>query len=231
MDNLKIYSAVREVPTEAKTPITGGKLKGKSNINPVWRIKTLTEQFGACGIGWYYEIITTDFREGAGGEIAVFVTINLHIKVDGEWSKPIQGVGGNTFVAAGNGRLATNDDCVKMALTDAISVAAKSLGVGADVYWETDRTKYDDIKDESQQPKAAAKQSEPAKPHPQGKKTFTDAHATDKRVLKWLSDYEMEQRNAGLMPDIGKWLAETYVITPEVIEKTKQALFNYQNFM
>ena len=29
----------------------------------------------------------------------------------------------------------TSDECYKMALTDAISVACKALGVGADVYW------------------------------------------------------------------------------------------------
>ena len=27
-----------------------------TDINPVWRMKTLTEQYGPCGIGWYYEI-------------------------------------------------------------------------------------------------------------------------------------------------------------------------------
>ena len=56
MDNLKIYNAVREVPKEAQKSIGGGRLKGMTDINPMWRIKTLTEQFGACGIGWYYEI-------------------------------------------------------------------------------------------------------------------------------------------------------------------------------
>ena len=35
---------------------------------------------------------------------------------------------------------------VKMALTDAISVACKSLGIGADVYWNKDNTKYNDGK-------------------------------------------------------------------------------------
>ena len=37
----------------------------------------------------------------------------------------------------------TSDECFKMALTDAISVACKALGFGADVYWEADRSKYD----------------------------------------------------------------------------------------
>lgn len=37
----------------------------------------------------------------------------------------------------------TSDECYKMALTDAISVACKALGVAADVYWDSDRSKYD----------------------------------------------------------------------------------------
>ena len=36
-----------------------------------------------------------------------------------------------------------SDECFKMALTDAISVACKALGVGALVYWDKDATKYD----------------------------------------------------------------------------------------
>lgn len=35
-----------------------------------------------------------------------------------------------------------SDECYKMATTDAISVACKQLGIGADVYWDSDRTKY-----------------------------------------------------------------------------------------
>lgn len=55
-DNLSIYSAVCNPPSEALKPIKGGRLVGKSDINPMWRIKTLTEQFGPCGIGWGYTI-------------------------------------------------------------------------------------------------------------------------------------------------------------------------------
>ena len=39
-----------------------------------------------------------------------------------------------------------NDEAFKMALTDAISVAGKSIGLGADIYWNKDNTKYNDNK-------------------------------------------------------------------------------------
>lgn len=142
-ENLKIYNEVRTVPTEAKRSITGGRLKGKTEINPMWRIKTLTDQFGPCGIGWYYEV-TKQWLEPSGNEVAAFVNINLYIKVAGEWSKPIPGVGGAMFVENQKSGAYVSDECYKMATTDAISVACKQLGIGADVYWDADKTKYTD---------------------------------------------------------------------------------------
>ena len=142
-ENLKIYNAVRVVPTEAKRSITGGRLKGKTEINPMWRIKTLTDQFGPCGIGWYYEV-TKQWLEPSGNEVAAFVNINLYIKVAGEWSKPIPGVGGAMFVENQKSGEYVSDECYKMATTDAISVACQQLGIGADVYWDADKTKYTD---------------------------------------------------------------------------------------
>ena len=143
MEKLGIYDKVKSVPENAKKPILGGRLKGKTDINPMWRIKTLTEQFGAVGFGWYTEIIKQWQELGANGELASFVNINLFIKVGEEWSKPIVGTGGSMFVAQESKGLFTSDECYKMAYTDAISVACKMLGVGADVYWDKDTTKYD----------------------------------------------------------------------------------------
>ena len=143
MSNLKLYDAVRSVPENAKKQITGGRLSGMTDINPMWRIKTLTEQFGICGIGWKYVITDKRLEQGANGEIAAFVDIDLYIKIDGEWSEPIPGTGGSTFVAKERNGMYTSDECFKMALTDALSVACKALGFAADVYFEKDRTKYD----------------------------------------------------------------------------------------
>ena len=109
----------------------------------MWRIKALTEQFGPCGIGWYYEV-ARQWLEPSGSEVAAFVNIQLYIKVGDEWSKPISGVGGAMFVEQQKGCAYVSDECYKMATTDAISVACKQLGIGADVYWEADKTKYTD---------------------------------------------------------------------------------------
>ena len=138
-NNLSIYDRIREVPKEAKKPIQAGRMKGMSDINPMWRIKMLTAVFGPCGFGWKYEVTRMWLENGAGGTIAAFVTINLYVKQNGEWSEPIPGIGGNSFVSQEKSGPYTNDECYKMALTDAISVASKALGMAADVYYEMQR--------------------------------------------------------------------------------------------
>lgn len=162
-DNLRIYNAAREVPAEAIKEIKGGRLAGFSDINPMWRIKRMTEIYGPCGLGWYYEVTEKDFRE-AGGETAVFVTINLYVKDAGEWSRPIQGTGGSKFVTIEKSGPYVSDEAVKMALTDALSVAMKSLGIAADIYFAKDRTKYTDpVSAPAPAPKTAPKAARPAK--------------------------------------------------------------------
>lgn len=141
MENLDLYQKVRSVPDSAKKTIKGGRTSGMTDINPMWRIKVLTEQFGPCGIGWYY-IPTRKWLETSGNEIAAFVDIELYIKVDGEWSKPIPGNGGSMFASKEKSGIYVSDECYKMATTDAISVACKQLGIGADVYCDSYRTKY-----------------------------------------------------------------------------------------
>lgn len=145
MDNLKIYNNVATVPDNAKKTIQAGRIKGMTDINPMWRIKTLTEQFGVVGYGWKYVITDKKIIEGANGVVCAFVDIDLFVKIDGEWSEAIQGTGGSQFVSVENGGKTkyTNDECFKMALTDALSVACKSLGIGANVYWSGGGSKYD----------------------------------------------------------------------------------------
>lgn len=147
MDNLELYNKVREVPKEAKKPITAGRLKGMTDINPMWRIKTLTEMFGACGIGWYYEVIDKNtFSLNNDSEVVVTIDINLYVRNGEEWSKPIFGTGGSKIQTMERNGAYVNDEAYKMALTDAISVACKELGFAADVYWNSDNTKYNDNK-------------------------------------------------------------------------------------
>lgn len=142
MDNMTIYDAVRSVPPEAIKQIAAGRLKGMSDINPMWRLKRLTEVFGACGFGWKYEITRQWLETGADNEVKGFCNINLYVKVDDKWSEAIPGTGGSSLTTVERNGAYVSDEVYKMALTDALSVACKALGMAADVYYANDRTKY-----------------------------------------------------------------------------------------
>ena len=144
MNNLDFYNSWRAVPENAQKTITGGNLNGKTDINPMWRIKVLTEKFGPVGFGWYTQIVEHWLDEktiDGKTEIVAWVRLTLNVKQGGEWSAPIEGIGGSKYAGKGRGS-ELNDEAFKMAETDALSVACKKLGIGADIYWAGDNTKY-----------------------------------------------------------------------------------------
>lgn len=141
-NNLEFWDKYKEVPKNALKDFNNGKFKG-TDINTMWRLKCLTETFGMCGFGWYFKIKDKWTEKTEAGDEFAFVEIELFVKKDGEWSMPISGTGGNKLLrVTKDGELSTSDEAFKMAVTDAIGVACRNLGIGADVYWANDKTKY-----------------------------------------------------------------------------------------
>lgn len=139
-DNMRYYEKVRSVPKDALKAFSNGRFTG-TDINPMWRIKMLTELFGPAGIGWYTEVLRQEVVPVDEGNLMVFVDINLYVREGDEWSKPIFGTGGNTLKLKGRG----DDEGYKKAYTDALSIACKALGIGADIWYANDTTsKYSD---------------------------------------------------------------------------------------
>lgn len=169
-DYMQIYNKARAVPEEAKKSIIAGRLKGMTDINPMYRIKTLTEIFGPCGVGWWYEITNKQIIDDPiTNQRAAFMDILLYYidPFSGEPSQGIPGTGGAAFVTQERNGAYLSDECFKMALTDALSVACKALGVAADVYWAKDRTKYTAPEETPQKPAQPAPQPAPkAQPKP-----------------------------------------------------------------
>lgn len=190
MSNLDVWNKVKRPPPTALKTIKAGRLQGMSDINPQWRLEVMTDVFGQIGVGWYYDIVKFWTEPGAQGELMAFAHIHLFTKVpptmvvtekydtetrtsdNGHWSAPISGIGGSALVAKESAGLRANDEAYKMAVTDALSVAMKQLGVAADIYaglW--DGSKYKD------EPTAAAPRVQLPK--------LTDAEAK-REYEKWI---------------------------------------------
>lgn len=144
-DNMKIWENLKQVPPTCVKQIQAGRLKGMTDIKPQWRIQAMTNQFGPCGIGWKYTIDKQWIEHGSDGNVFAFVNISLFFKHDSKWSDAIPGTGGSMLIVKEKNGLHNNDESYKMALTDALSVAMKSIGVAADIYLGAfDGSKYND---------------------------------------------------------------------------------------
>lgn len=143
VDNMRYFNVLRTPPEDALKPIKGGRLAGRTDINPQWRYEALTALFGPCGIGWKYEITSEKHVPCPDGQLLLFVGINLYYKEDGEWSAPIPGYGGDSIISMEKGKLYYNDEAYKMAVTDALGTASKMIGVASEVYRGRLDTKYD----------------------------------------------------------------------------------------
>jgi len=152
-NNLAIWNKLKTVSPQALKTIKNGRLKGFTDINPQFRYQAMTEQFGPCGVGWKFTMDEKWTEPGPYEQVFVSVKISLFVKIDGEWSTAIPGIGGSKLVSKEKAGLYANDEGYKMALTDALSVAMKMLGVASDVYaglW--DGAKYRPVKGEASSP-------------------------------------------------------------------------------
>jgi hypothetical protein len=148
MTNMYFWDKLRKVPKDAQKPFKRAcGFKGTA-INPMWTIKSMTEIFGPCGIGW--GIGKPEFTTiPADDELLVYCTVAvwyLPPVTSGPGLPPSQlvGVGGDKVLTKqSSGVFSTDDDAFKKAFTDALANALKTLGAGADIYLNVyDSNKY-----------------------------------------------------------------------------------------
>jgi len=212
MENMKIWDAVKQPPPEALKEIQAGRLKGKTDINPQWRYQAMTEQFGICGIGWKYEVEVWN-EPTTAEQVFAFAKVNLYVKVDDKWSDSIPGIGGSMLVTKESAGLHASDEGYKMAITDALSVAMKMLGLGANVYAGLSGSKYKPVSKPPQSTASPAKKEsntndgvkEPDKVEPGIdmdwlKENLPKVKWTEKTAASWLVAKHKVQ--GGLLEDV-----------------------------
>lgn len=217
MNAIEIYESLSQPPASALREIEEGTLKGKTDINPQWRYKAMTEKFGLVGCGWKYEIRKLWTEKGAGNEVLAFAEVAVFVRdpETKEWSDAIVGIGGSKLINDFSRGAKSNDEGYKMAVTDAFSTSLKMLGVAADIYagrW--DGSKYTDgteAKEETPKTQKPALKGGPDTPEQKAKiKALLDT--TDPSGNKIFSDEERKQ--------VSKWRETT--TADEVIKSLEQ---------
>lgn len=142
-NNLKTWNMVKQPPQNALKRIEFGYLKGKSDINPQWRLMAMTQAFGVIGHGWTYRIVRTWSEKCETGAVMCFSEVAVKTKLDGQWGEEFFGIGGSEIVEKNKNGISPNDEGYKKSTTDALGVAFKAVGVAADIYFGNyDGSKY-----------------------------------------------------------------------------------------
>ena len=198
------YDKMKRPPVDALKQIGGGNLKNFTDINPQWRYEKMDEVYGACGTGWKYEITKLWTETAPDGQVMSFATVNVYTCDSGKWSDAIPGLGGSMIVEKDKNGIHPNDEGFKMAVTDALSVALKMLGVGADIYrgrW--DGSKYrDDAKPKNPDPRLDEIKNLVASTDENGVAIYDESWKAKWRTM--LKEKGVEVTLAELKKDLGK---------------------------
>lgn len=228
MNAMEIYNKLSQPPKSALREIKDGNLKGKTDINPQWRYKAMTEIFGMVGTGWKYEIQKLWTEPGAKEEVLAFAQVAVYVKDPDtqEWSDPIIGIGGSKLINNFSTGIKSNDEGYKMAVTDAFSTSLKMLGVAAAIYeGKWDGSKYVEIattqnvektpqkqqattqlKGGPDTPEQTKKINELLKKEVNGVKIFSPEEI--KQVVSWRKEYTADEVIATLTEEANKRISE-----------------------
>ena len=145
-------------PAHTKQFQRGGGFRGTA-IKPMWSYRRMTEEFGACGVGWginepQFQVVPV------GEEILVYCTVSIWHETR---EQIVFGVGGDKVAGKNKNGLQLDDEAFKKAFTDGVTNALKMIGVGADVHMGMfDDNKYvNTITKEFEAEKAGEKKPEP----------------------------------------------------------------------
>ncbi len=128
MNKTEIWDRLSTTPASATSPYVtlGGQML--TAVDPIYRARKLTEEFGPVGVGWGWDVMR-EWVEDFGGTKYVFAKVQVwYIEPTGEPTIRYFGpqIGGAPSVDP--------SESFKSAITDAIGKCFSMLGLAADVY-------------------------------------------------------------------------------------------------
>lgn len=229
MANLTIWEAVQQTdPKHTKAFTKGGGFSGTA-INAIYQIRRATELWGPLGEKWGYDIVASDFVNGAGGDIIHILQINFRHPTGA-----FAAFGQTTFVGKNKNGAFTDEEAPKKSLTDAITKALSMLGFSADVFLGL----YDDNKYVNDLRNAAAKEKPKSSisPNDAGREYWNAATTEEKEflaqchrsVVDLLSEEPTGERAAKFFYEIGDEMEKAAVWSQLAVSQKKIITLNKQ---
>lgn len=114
-------------------PITGKQYQGNSP-KPYWIVERLTEEFGPCGIGWGFVILSERMERLAETEVLHVAVVRLWYVLDGVRGELEQIGQTKAAYAKKDGSLLVDEDAPKKSVTDALVKCASYIGFAGDIF-------------------------------------------------------------------------------------------------
>jgi hypothetical protein len=143
---MQLWRRVCVTDPKAVKAITGKQYSGNSP-KPYWIVERLTQEFGPCGIGWGFTILSERYERFGESESLHIAVVRFWYVLDGKRGE-LEQVGqtrGSYMTAAkqGNpGRFLVDEDAPKKSVTDALVKCASYLGFAGDIFsgrWDDSR--------------------------------------------------------------------------------------------
>lgn len=133
MDNKALWVRAFTTDPRAVKPITGKQYKGNSP-KPYWIIERLTDEFGPCGLGWGFTILSERFERFGDAESLHIAVVRLWYVMDGQRGEFEQvGQTRSSYMSAA-GKFIVDEDAPKKSVTDALVKCASYLGFAGDIF-------------------------------------------------------------------------------------------------
>ena len=209
-DNKALWKRAFITDPSAVKPITGKQYKGNSP-KPYWIVERLTEEFGPCGIGWGFSIISERFERFGDTESLHIAVVRLWYVMDDKRGE-LEQVGqtrGSYMSAAG--KFIVDEDAPKKSVTDALVKCASYLGFAGDIFsgmW--DDSKYVAQAAQHYAEKAQAEDPERAEWLAAQKAAIMGAANVGdlKRVMSEAIGFALEQNDSAAVDQLSVWADE-----------------------
>jgi hypothetical protein len=141
-ENLALWCRVEKTDPKHVKPITGKQYSGNSP-KPHYMVWRLTQEFGPCGIGWGFKVVSQGFQRFSDTDTLHTALVDFWYVLDGKRGE-FQQMGQTTasYVTSA-GKFKVDEDAPKKSVTDALVKCASYLGFAGDIFMgRWDDSKY-----------------------------------------------------------------------------------------
>lgn len=135
-NNMDLWRRVSVTDPAAVKPITGKQYSGNSP-RPYWIVERLTAEFGPCGIGWGFSILSERFErfgEGKSAESLHIAVVRFWYEMNGKRGELEQVGQTRASYTTSKDKFLVDEDAPKKSVTDALVKCASYLGFAGDIF-------------------------------------------------------------------------------------------------